>query len=228
MPSRPIQRPRPRGLALVQEQGGFGLIEVLIAALVLSIGILGMVGSFDSARKLNLLSERRTAATHRAQLEIERLQSYPYERLAMAATPAHSAEKASPDFYVNYGSPVTCTSVGAGCYAWNALSTGEEEPLVPATAGECASTPTTGCGVVAAAPTGRQCSEKVGACEWSAGLVSGKVYDFVTWHADNSCGAGCPTKENYKRLTVVVTVKVPAGNHEPAPVRISTLVAESG
>lgn len=49
------------------------VIEVLIASLVLTVGVLGLIGAFDSARKLSLLSERRTAMSHRAQLEIERL-----------------------------------------------------------------------------------------------------------------------------------------------------------
>jgi Tfp pilus assembly protein PilV len=204
------------------------VVEVLIAAVVLTVGLLGLVGAFNSARKLTLLSERRTAMAHRAQLEIERLQTYPYSQLAMASAPSHSTETTNPDYYVNYASPVNCTTAGAGCYAWNASSTGEEEALVPATKGECTSTPETGCGVVSASPTSRQCSEKVGACEWSDGLVKGSLYDFVTWHADEHCGAKCATKENYKRLTVVVTVNVPNGNHEAVALRMSTLVAEPG
>jgi Tfp pilus assembly protein PilV len=204
------------------------LVEVLIAAVVLAIGVLGLVGAFDSARKLSLLSERRTVMAHRAQLEVERLQTYPYSQLAMATAPSHSAETTNPDYYVNYGSPVKCTSAGDGCFAWNAESTGEEEALVPAGKnGECTSVVTTECGVVASSPTGRTCSAKVGACEWSDGLVEGKVYDFVTWHSDGHCGGSCPAKENYKRITVVVTGKVPGSNHEPAPVRVSTLLTES-
>ena len=204
------------------------LVEVMIAALVLAIGIAGLVGAFDSARRLTLLSERRTAMAHRAQLEIERLQTYPYSQLAMATAPSHSSEKNNPDYYVNYNSPVKCKSAGDGCYAWNAENTGEEEALVPAgKSGECTTTITTECGVASSTPTGRNCSAQVGACEWSDGLVEGKVYDFVTWHSDAHCGSGCPAKENYKRLTVVVTGKVPSSNHEPAPVRVSTILAES-
>ncbi len=184
------------------------MIEVLIAALVLTIGILGLIGAFNSGRKLTLLSERRTAMAHRAQLEIERLQTYPYGQLALATAPAHSGEKANPDYYVAEGSEPT--------YQYGEQAT-ETEPLAVSAAQ----------GVVAAAPSGRQCASSVGACEWADGQVSGNVYDFVTWHTDKNCGLGCPAKENYKRLTVVVTAKVPAGGREPAPVRLSTLVAES-
>jgi Tfp pilus assembly protein PilV len=214
---------------LCAAQDGFTIVEVLIAALVLTIGILGLVGAFDSSRKLTLLSERRTAMAHRAQLEIERLQTYPYGQLAMISAPAHSTEKTNPDYWVNLNSPVKCTSVGYGCFAFNERATSEEEPLVNAAKEkECATTSEGECGIVASSPTGRKCTEKVGACEWTDGLVSGKVYDFISWHSDSSC-TNCSSKvNNYKRLTVIVTVKVPSNNHEPPPLRVTTIVAEPG
>src|SRR2546430_2159922 len=130
------QRPRPR-----PSQDGFTIVEVLIAALVMTIGILGLIGAFDSGRKLTLLSERRTAMAHRAQLELERLQTYPYGQLAMISAPAHASEKNTPDYYVNLNSPVKCTSVGYGCFAFNEQATAEEEPLVaPAKEKECLTT----------------------------------------------------------------------------------------
>jgi prepilin-type N-terminal cleavage/methylation domain-containing protein len=200
-------------------EDGFTLVELLVAILVLTVGLLGLIGAFDSARKLNLLSERRTSMAHRAQLEIERLQAIPYGELAMASAPTHSTETTNPDYYVN-SSPTTCTSVGDGCYAWNAESTGEEEPLVkPPTT----TPPTTG--AISPTPTGIKCSQKVGACEWEDGPVSGNVYDFVTWHHDEKTCTTSTKTENYKRLTVVVTAKVPSGNHQPAAVRVSTLIA---
>lgn len=192
------------------------MIEVLAAVLVLTVGLVGLIGAFDSARKLTLLSERRTSTAHRAQLEIERLEATPYSSLLMSATPAHSTETTNPDYYVKGGSPPE--------YQYGAEST-EAETLAIASS-ECA-TLKTSCGVISTQPTGRECSKYIGACEWKDGLLTGNVYDFVTWHTDKNCGAKCPTKENYKRLTVVVTVNVPSGTHAVAPVRVSTLIAES-
>lgn len=182
------------------------MIEVMVGAMLLTVGILGLIGAFDSSRKLTLLSERRTAMAHRAQLETERLQSYSYGKLAMAAAPTHSSEKTNPDFYVTEGTVST--------YQYGEKAA-EAESLVVAV----------GEGIMATSPTGRSCSVYVGACEWADGQVGGKVYDFVTWHTDGNCGAGCPTAENYKRITVVVTASVP-GNREPAVVRVSTLIAK--
>ena len=77
----------------------------MAATFVLVVGALGTVGAFDSARKLNLLSERRTSMAHRAQLEIERLQAKPFSELAMhkGNLPSHSTVSTNPDYYVKEG-----------------------------------------------------------------------------------------------------------------------------
>jgi Tfp pilus assembly protein PilV len=186
-------------------EGGFTLIEVIAAMFVLIIGVLGMIGAFDSAHKLNLLSERRTSMAHRAQLEIERLHATSYTELAMASAPTHSATVTNPDYYVKEGEPPE--------YQYGKSSSEAEKLVVTAK------------GLISSAPTGRECSKYVGACEWQDGNVSGNVYDFVTWYNEPSklCKEEklCP-----KRITVVVTAIVPTGNHEPASVRVSTLIAE--
>ena len=63
----------------------------------------------------------------------------------------------------------------------------------------------------------------MGACEWKDGNVSGNVYDFVTTYTE-TIGLACTAEKCPKRLTVVVTANVPSGNHEPAPLRVSTLI----
>jgi Tfp pilus assembly protein PilV len=206
------------GARRLRAEDGFTMVEVLAAILILMIGVIGLIGAFDSSRKLSLLSERRTSTAHRAQLEIERLQSTPYAELAMSVTPSHSAETSNPDYYVNEGTPAL--------YQYGSETT-EAEPVIVAGKGECTSTVKTECGTIASSPSSRECSKYVGACEWKDGQQSGNVYDFVTWHTDSKCGEKCPTKENYKRLTVVVTVNVPNGTRAVPPLRVSTLVAES-
>lgn len=204
---------------------GIGLIEVLIAAFIVTIGLLALIGAFNSARRLTLLSERRTAMAHRAQLELERLQTYPYSQVAMISKAVHSAEAKNPDLYVDY-TPVAGCDGAEPCLAWNTLKTGEEERLVTVAkeGSDCTVKEEAGCGIVAPSPAGRECSKYIGACEWKDGVVEGSVYDFVTWHTDGKCGVLCPKEGNYKRLTVVVTAKVTPGNHEPAALRVSTLI----
>lgn len=210
-------------------QDGLTLVEVLVAILVLTVGILSLIQTFDSSRKLTLVAERRASIAHLAQREIERLESVPYNELAMATAPTHSGESSNPDYYVDYSSPVKCKEEhSGGCYAWNAEKPTEEEPLVISESGK--KCPTTGateaekCGVISASPTGISCSEinPFGACEWSDGRLTGSIYDFVTSHEDTKACEKCTT--TYKRVTVVVTVNVSSGA-KPTPVRFSTLIA---
>lgn len=204
---------RPHPSLAPRSDDGFGLIEVLVAVLILTVALLGLIGAFTSARKLTLLSERRTSAAHSAQLELERLQATPYSELLMTATPTHSAESTNPDYYVKAGPPPE--------YQYDTTGT-EAEPL--AIAGAACVTLKTSCGSIATQPTGRACLQYVGACEWKDRAFSGNVYDFVTWHHDTN--AKCTKKtENYKRLTVVVTLTVAAGAQAVTPVRVSTLIA---
>ncbi len=199
-----LRSPIRRSCHLRTEEG-FTLIEVLAATFVLIVGVLGMLGAFDSAHKLDLLSERRTSMAHRAQLEIERLHATSYSEIALASAPTHSATSTNPDYYVKEGETPE--------YQYGTGST-EVEKLVVASKG-----------AISSSPTSRECSKYVGACEWKDGNISGNVYDFVTWYGEprKLCKEEklCP-----KRITVVVTANVPAGNHEPASVRVSTLIAE--
>lgn len=198
---------QPRRRRQLRAESGFTLIEVMVATFVLLVGALGTIGAFDSARKLDLLSERRTSMAHRAQLEIERLQAKSFPELAMKTgyLPTHSTVSTNPDYYVKEGTPPE--------YQYGTNST-ETEKLVEFSSG-----------VVYGSPTGRECSaSNMGACEWKDGNVSGNVYDFVTSYSEPS--KLCTTTEKCpRRLTVVVTANVPTGNHEPAVVRVSTLIA---
>lgn len=56
---------------------GAGLIEVLIATLVLSVGILGYVGLQLNAKRLNFEAIQRTTATYLAQNLLERMRGNP-------------------------------------------------------------------------------------------------------------------------------------------------------
>lgn len=193
-----------RARARLHAEDGLTLIELLVTILVLTVGIVGLLGAFTSARKLTFLSERRTSAAHRAQLEIERLQTLTYGELAMSSAPTHSTETTNPDYYVKEGSEPQY-QYGTGSSETGKLATESTN------------------GKISKEPAGRKCPTEVGACEWGEGNLTGNVYDFVTWQKDKTCTTTNP--EDYKRLTVVVTVKVPSGSRPVAATRVSTLVA---
>lgn len=56
---------------------GVGLIEVMIAALVLAVGVLGYVGLQINAKRLNLEAIQRTTASYSAQNLLERMRGNP-------------------------------------------------------------------------------------------------------------------------------------------------------
>jgi Tfp pilus assembly protein PilV len=57
---------------------------------------------------------------------------------------------------------------------------------------------------------------------WSEGSFTGDIYDFITWSTDPYCSPGCPSSNDYKRITVAVTM---SGELAPGPVWISSLIA---
>lgn len=58
---------------------------------------------------------------------------------------------------------------------------------------------------------------------WSEGQFMGQMYDFITWSTDPKCAPGCPTSQDYKRITVAVTVN---GTAAPSPVFVSSVIAD--
>jgi prepilin-type N-terminal cleavage/methylation domain-containing protein len=167
---------------------GFTLIELLVAILLLVIGVTALVGVLDAARRLSLVAERHTTMVHRAQRELERIESLPFNQAAMTAAPATSADPANPDHYVAAGPPPT--------FQYDRGSSVTEPLAIDATNGTI--------------------PPAVGA--WTDGRLTGGVYDFVTWASDPNCAAGtiCPAAQDYRRVTVEVTIDGAARPTNPA------------
>jgi prepilin-type N-terminal cleavage/methylation domain-containing protein len=182
-------------------EGGFTLIELMFALVVAAIGTLGLVMAFDSSRKLTLVSERHAAMAHVAQREIERVQSLSYNQIALNTNlstpaqpaPAHSTDPSNPDYYVTTASPATLQ--------WDRTSTTSTEVLVLDTAA----------------------GALLPVQNWSEGGLGGQIYDFVTWTSDPHCGQGCPASQNYRRISVSVTM---ASGLHPDPAWVSSVIAD--
>jgi hypothetical protein len=194
----------------MRSEDGFTIIEVLVAATVLLVGVLGMIAAMDASRRLTQVAERHTLMVHRAEREIERVEALPFAQVGMTAAPSHSTGAANPRYYVVAATPAT--------FQWDRNAPGTTEPFVVDPAG--AFTPTT---ESAAQP----CPAATNPCSWTDGAQSGYVYDFVTWHYDSVCNAGavCPAQNDYKRVTVVVTLTGAA--HPSLPALVSSVVADT-
>ncbi|GAC1438157.1 MAG: hypothetical protein NVSMB51_13550 [Solirubrobacteraceae bacterium] len=182
--------------ARVARDQGFTMIELLVAIFVLVVGITAMIGVLDSGRKLTLVSERQTTMVHRAQRELERIESIGYPKAAMVAVPATSTDPSNPDYFVAQGPPAT--------FQYDRRSSASEAIAVDATNGTVPATAT----------------------PWSDGKLSGYVYDFITWTSDPNCAGGaiCPATQDYRRVTVEVTLTGAA--HPSSPAIVSSVIAD--
>jgi prepilin-type N-terminal cleavage/methylation domain-containing protein len=168
-------------LSRLADQRGMSIVEVMVAALVLAIGVLATMNVVIGSRDLTTTSEKLEAASHVAEKELEDMQALRWTAQAHAATPASGP------------APYT---VNSGVFQWPTGLTGTA--VVDAANGTVQNAATT----------------------WSDGRLNGSVYRFVTW-VDDAC---CSGTQNYKRLTVVVTI-----NGRPAitkPVVLTTYSAQ--
>jgi hypothetical protein len=195
-----------------------------MAALILVVGLLITLSVLISSQKLSTVSERVVSLSNRAQAELERVQSLPYGEVALTGTSSSWSTTAGAYTYVNMPSgscPGTPSGSAPTYQPDHSGASSTTEPLVlngctyTSTVNGASTTTTVSAGVVPAVQT------------WSAplpggGTVSGNVYDFVTWTTDPTCsqtstpGSNCATTNDYKRITVVVTINGVAQPSQPA------------
>lgn len=182
--------------ARARSESGFTMIELMLAVLVGTAGLVALVGTFDVSRRVTDYAEMKEAAAHVAEQTIEQLRDVEYGALALSGnpTPASATDPNDPAYYLGTG------AAGALTYRWDYGSTATE-PLVIAASG-----------VVAAA-----------AQDWDNGRIRGKIYRYVTCVAPTveECAQG-PETSAYKRLTVAVTIDNAMGPDKP--ILMSTLV----
>jgi len=92
-----------------RRQRGLGLIEVLVAALVFAIGLLGLFGAQVSAKKNGLEALQRSVATGLARDLLERMRSNPGQLSA---------------FQLDGVTPASAAPSTAGACAWPSAATG--------------------------------------------------------------------------------------------------------
>lgn len=217
----------PRLRALGADESGFTLIELLSAVIVTTIGVIALITTLDTSRELITYSEKREAAVHLAERELERIQALPYAQVALTATPVTASDAKDPAYYVTgsfyrwnqdpaqgepSGGPAPrCSGSGAPAAAC--------EPLVVnggTDVGSAGTVDPTVSTVAQAGPTGGT-------------RITLEVQRFVTW-ADDQCAA-CTSPRDYKRVTVAVKIGGRDGlsgirGGAVKPVVLSTLVSQ--
>ena len=86
-----------RGL---REDGGFTIIEVLVAALILTLASAALFGVLAAGARNGARAKATQVALDRAQQEMEKLHSLSYEELALTTRPQPSPNPLNPNYRV--------------------------------------------------------------------------------------------------------------------------------
>lgn len=191
------RRPGARRLSeRAADERGMSLIEVLVGAMVLVIGLLGAFDAFTRSNRAIVSAEVVASMTQVAQQQLAAVEALPYANVADTAAPTKTTttDTTNPTYYLS-----TCTA--GTCYQWNPSSSTSVETLdIDATNGKVAGGPTT---VVVPAATLTGCTTSA----TSACQITMAVYTFVTETTDSVCsqtGVTCSGAFSYKRITVAV------------------------
>jgi prepilin-type N-terminal cleavage/methylation domain-containing protein len=78
-------------------EDGFGLIEVIVAMVLLVVGVLSAFIAFEASQRADGRGERNAAVSHHAQAELERVLSLPYASVGMESIPVNSGSGNAKD-----------------------------------------------------------------------------------------------------------------------------------
>jgi prepilin-type N-terminal cleavage/methylation domain-containing protein len=181
---------------LRSSEEGMTLIELLVAAVLIAVGLLALFTVFDSSRHLVTTSEKNDVAAHQGEAEIERILALDYNTIALTAAPTHAASSSSPDFYVQ----------ASGAYQWDqGTAPKPADPMaVDATTGSLAHLSTWSDG---------------------QSRLSGSIYRYVTW-VDDPAIAGTQDAKRVTLAITVNNTGPGAQSALKKPVLVSSIVID--
>ncbi len=190
------------------------LIEVLIAALVMTIGMLGVVKGLDAAQAGTTYAERSAVMAQAGEQGLQAVEALNYTNIADSSAPVKTTttDTADPTYYLS-----TCGS--NTCYQWDPTNSASTESIaVDAVNGAVAPGPST---FVVPAPNATGCTTTT----TTACRLTYSIYRFITNVTDSVCsqsGVTCSTT-SYKRITIAV--KNTSGGPPYAPIILSSFIA---
>lgn len=114
--------------SVFREQGGFTIVEVLVAASILVLGSLAVFMAFSAAVKNVQRGKETQVGLSVAQREMEKVRNLPYDKILLKTTPLNSSVPTNPNNRVS-GTTFNLNRTGTADYAPMAISaSGELEP----------------------------------------------------------------------------------------------------
>jgi type II secretory pathway pseudopilin PulG len=183
-------------------EGGFTIVEALIAAVLLVIAAAALMTTLAGARKATYRGEQYQVAADIAQREIEALRAVPFDELALTVAPTNSSDPEDPRNRVS-GTDFALERDGSNPAA------------MVVNGGPVDGGGTVSDGVVDPGPQAFQ-----------SGDVTGTIQRFVVWQDDPRCPAVlCDGQQDFKRVIVTVDLDTAAtgGAHEYIEMQSDTI-----
>jgi type II secretory pathway pseudopilin PulG len=183
-----IQRLTDRLRNAGRSEEGFTVVEAVIGAMIMVVGMLATFQILDSATRNAARAEGTQVAIEVAQREMEELRALDYDEVALTATPPTSSNPSDPR-----------NRVSGSTFALNRDGTNPATMVV--NGGSIFGGGTIIGGVVNPGPE-----------TFSSGQVSGRIYRFVVWRNDPACTESlCGGGQDYKEVVVAVRIDQGAG-----------------
>src|SRR5581483_2303669 len=157
-------KPKRRARTHRGADDGFTVVEVLVAAVLLTLTGIAVFGLVDAASRNNYRSQQSQVVNDRLQQEMEKLKKVPYDQLALTSLPTHSNAPNDPNSRVS-GTTFNVSQSGSN-YEGLVYNGGNSQEAGGTVSG----------GTVDPGPT-----------PFQSGDVTGKVYRYVTWQHDDAC-----------------------------------------
>jgi prepilin-type N-terminal cleavage/methylation domain-containing protein len=222
-----MTRPRRHAAGRAGE-AGFTMIEVMIAALVVAVGIAGLLGSFAAVTKGGLSAQRHQQLLAYGQREIERLRTLDYgTQMGLTSLPVQTGDgNVAGDATPNTPSSPTYYVSGTGLKIMARYS---DKTSGLATGVSPNPEPMDGPG------DAKLTDARVnpGPESFSAGATTGKIYRYVTWRSEHcpastTSGITNPcTGNDSKRITIAIVPDKSGNGSGPAkPIWLSTVISD--
>ncbi len=164
-------------------EAGFTIVEVMIAAMLLMIGSLGLLNVVDASSRNTYRAEQSQVVVNQLQAEMEKIKRIPFSEVALTSAPAHSSNPDDPAWRVS-GTQFATSADGTAL-----------RPLV-VNGGTLAAGGTVSGGILNPNPT-----------PFESGDVHGTIRRYVVWIDDPRCPETlCPGNQDSKRVIVASTL----------------------